>query len=191
MRILTMGVLATSLFIFSGCVPSLKPQYNDVTKQLKIDKYEIENVKLATNKKRGFDVDTMGAVGGKFNIYESDNICKFIVSSEVELKAGYYFTNSAKEDLMNRYKNDCEIENVNELDFYRCVKSYSDSYSGDEIERKYNYNYFIAQSFGTQYGEGYERKYTLGMNKECFEDMYKFFAKEKMQSEKTFKSKFF
>ena len=166
-RVFMLGVLFFGVLFFSGCAPifNVIPNYDKNKKVVYIDDYEIKDISSYNEKKSNFSTRSMGSTGYLVKTIRADNgICTYLDIADYDARGDWYYTNSALEDVLAKYKNHCKIEKIGaNVNFIKC-----------------NNNYFITSS-SIQHS-GYGSKITITTNEKCFNDMKKYFKSKVEQS---------
>lgn len=146
--------------IFSGCAKSydVESSYDKDTKTAKIDNYIIEDVSFYDEKNSGYNIDSKGNTEYIIKTIRSDGgICDYINIKNYQSRGSWFYYKSAKEDVLKRYGNNCDVEEVgNNLVLLKCYSKY----------------YMTSSSVKNN---GYGSKITIDMDKNCFQDMSKHF----------------
>jgi hypothetical protein len=162
----------------TGCSPTynITPDYNKKNKTIFIDDYKIDFVSYHTSKNTLKDIGLN--VQSTYKQFSSeDKQCKKIAYVSKSIGTNGYYHTSAIDDTLRKYKNRCEVEQIGNINFFRCIAKYKVNKDSKKFETK-NLHYGATTSSSNQYGYSDKLIVYMGNDKNCFEDIKKHFKKK-------------
>jgi len=174
-KLLTFSTLS---LLFTACTPqyNIEPQYNKEEKVLKINNYKINDVTYTNTKHRN-----ARGYNAKIVTYKTtDNNCSKLYYQGVQVQNGYYLYSSAMDDILSKYDNDCKVEKIGNLNFYKCLFKQNVVDNDDKYLQK-NMHYGITSSSSSEYGFSEKNKIYFNTNYKCFNKIKNYFSSKTEQ----------
>lgn len=179
-------VIVGLILLFSGCSPTynIEPSYNKKEKVIMIDDYKIDYVSYDNSKNTLQDLGL--SVQSTFKQFKAeDEQCRRLAYVTKSIGSnGYYYT-SALDEVLKKYSNNCEIEQVGNINFFKCMAK-SKVTKGQRTTDAIDFHYGLTSSMSNQHGYSNKTTLILGNTKNCFVNIKEHFkAKTKPEYIKT------
>ena len=157
------------IFIFSGCSPkyNVEPKYNITNKNIKINNYLIDS-------EYSFKEEKKYSKHGSKNLFITyittkayDSECNFISYSNNVAGKNRFYLSSAIENVLSEYDNDCEVEQIGNINFYRCYNKVNVTNNTD-THNKVNIYYGLTSSQSYEHGIKDKKRIFLYRDMKCY-----------------------
>jgi len=160
--------------ILTGCSPTynIEPSYDKQNKVIMIDDYKIDYVSYDTSKENlNFNMDT-----NTYKMFKAqDEQCRKLAYKTLSAGTNRYYHTSGLDDILQKYNNNCKIEQIGNINFFSCVAKTKINKDNKKLEAK-NIHYGATSSYSNQYGYSDKTTLFLGNTKNCFENIKEHFA---------------
>lgn len=155
------------MFVLTGCIPhyNLVPDYDKENKILRIDTISIETVVYYQEKTKSNDTNS-DLFLKRENFKTNDEQCSNIFVLQYQTDKSWYYHNSMKSDILNKYAGKCTVEKIANLYFLECSKGAIIDAEG-ELKKERSTKYHITTSTSKEYGYGSKINIT-GLSRTCF-----------------------